>query len=226
MPDPQTYRLDEVQVIQSLRICWDRLTSICTCDRVLAATVFEDVVNAYSSPDRHYHRLPHIRQVLDIIARFQDQTTNPRAVQWAAWFHDVVYDPRAPDNEERSAEYAGQRLSRLGIPQDVVSAVQALILETKTHQPAGGGFDNLVFLDADLAILAASEDQYNAYAQAIRQEYAWVTDANYRDGRAKVLRGFLQRPRVFLTDTLFAEREPQARYNLNREITALEHSGT
>jgi predicted metal-dependent HD superfamily phosphohydrolase len=212
----------EQEVIASLRNCWRRLAGSVTADETLAGALFEEIVTAYSSPVRHYHRLPHIRQVLDTLTRVLHQATHPEVLQWAAWFHDVIYDPRAADNEERSATYAEQVLARLHVPEKTIAAVRTLILATKTHQHPGDDFDCRLFLDADLAILGTPEDQYNAYAQAIRREYAWVPEPDYRKGRANVLRGFLQRPRIYFTDRLFAEREQQARCNLEREIQALD----
>jgi predicted metal-dependent HD superfamily phosphohydrolase len=220
----QADRPEEEETIRSLRLCWDRLAGPFTSDAGLAAAWFEELVISYSAPDRHYHRLAHIRQVLDTIALYQEMAANPAALQWAAWLHDVVYDTRASDNEERSAAYAGHMLPRLGVPRSVVTAAEAFILQTKTHQASGGEFDSRLFLDADLAILGALDDSYNAYARAIRQEYAWVPEPDYRNGRARVLRGFLQRPRIYLTEMLFAEREQQARLNLEREIAVLEQS--
>ena len=71
--------------------------------------------------------------------------------------------------------------------------VAALIMKTKTHD-AGDDADAQVLLDADLAILGASEPAYLDYAKKIRQEYAWVPEPEYRQGRRRVLESFLSRP--------------------------------
>jgi predicted metal-dependent HD superfamily phosphohydrolase len=76
-------------------------------------------------------------------------------------------------------------------------------------------------LDAEMAILGAPPEQYKDYACAIRLEYAWVSDADYRVGRRAVLERFPARPRIFRTETLFAEREAAARRNLAAEIAGL-----
>jgi predicted metal-dependent HD superfamily phosphohydrolase len=75
-------------------------------------------------------------------------------------------------------------------------------------------------LDADLAILNAEANQYWDYANAIRQEYAWVTDAEYRVGRQAVLEKFLQR---WEQGTLYfsAMPKPRVEANLRREIEYL-----
>ena len=75
-------------------------------------------------------------------------------------------------------------------------------------------FEDLVLLDADLAILGASEDRYARYARDIRAEYAWVPDADYRAGRSRVLQHFLALPRIYFTDVMFEEGEQRARANL------------
>jgi predicted metal-dependent HD superfamily phosphohydrolase len=59
------------------------------------------------------------------------------------------------------------------------------------------------------------------YARDIRKEYAWVPDADYRKGRASVIRKILVRPRVFSHQIMFEEGETQARKNLNAELVTL-----
>jgi predicted metal-dependent HD superfamily phosphohydrolase len=75
-----------------------------------------------------------------------------------------------------------------------------------------------VLLDADLAILGASEIDYQAYAVSIRREYAWVPEPEYRKGRRQVLERFLTRPRIF---HFLSHLEEPARRNLVAEIARL-----
>ena len=78
-----------------------------------------------------------------------------------------------------------------------------------------------VLLDADLAILGAAASEYKAYSRAIRQEYSWVPDREYRWGRKQVLDRFLQRNRIYYTSELFLALEERARDNLQGEIRDL-----
>ena len=55
----------------------------------------------------------------------------------------------------------------------------------------------------------------------IRQEYAWVPEEDYRQGRARILRGFLERPRIYRTAEMFERAEDRARQNLRRELESL-----
>jgi predicted metal-dependent HD superfamily phosphohydrolase len=143
------------------------------------------------------------------------------AIQLAAWFHDVIYDSKAKDNEEKSAEYAAARLTSLEIPNNTVQSVQNLILHTKNHQAPPADIDSQILLDADLAILGASELEYKTYAQGIRQEYAWVADEVYRVRRRQVLQNLLQRETIYFTHQLFVKLESRARLNLQAEIATL-----
>ena len=87
----------------------------------------------------------------------------------------------------------------------------------ETHD-AGEDVDARVLIDADLAILGASEPVYRDYAEKIRQEYAWVPEAGYRHGRRRVLDSFLARPRIY---HFLGQLEEPARRNLMGEIDRL-----
>ncbi len=76
-------------------------------------------------------------------------------------------------------------------------------------------------LDADLAIFGANPGEYQKYARSIRQEYIWVSDANYIAGRTKVLENFLQRERIYLTEEIFNSLELSAHNNIKAEIQFL-----
>lgn len=208
--------------LDSLLFCnWQRTLQGFEVEQVAARNAFNLLVEAYSHRIRYYHTLKHIHHVLKTIDNLQAYTTNLALVQLAAWFHDVVYDTKAKNNEERSADYAGNLLSSLGIPNSDIAIVNRLIINTKYHQAAADDFDSQVLIDADLAILAANPAQYQEYALYIRHEYAWVSEAEYIIGRKQVLESFLQRQRIYLTTLMFEVGEKPARYNINAEIQCL-----
>ena len=181
----------------------------------LARELFVAIVAAYGEPGRSYHTLDHIAAVLATIERF-GPGRDPDALKLAAWYHDVVYDSRSADNEERSAEWARADLRRLGAPDPLIDRVVGLVLATKEHRVAPGDSDGALFLDADLAILG-SESDYRAYAEGIRREYEWVPADLYAAGRRKVLESFLHRDRIYLTDAIHALLDASARRNIAEE---------
>jgi predicted metal-dependent HD superfamily phosphohydrolase len=184
-----------------------------------AYPAFDKLVEAYTEPHRHYHTLEHVGEVLRVVGRLKGGP----AVQLAVWYHDAVYDPRAKDNEARSADLAERELAVLGLSAEVVKHVGDLVRSTAHFDAAtfsGSDFDTLH--DADLAILGASEVRYARYAADVRKEYAWVPEADYRAGRRKVLESFLTRERIYRTGVMFAEGEEAARRNMRAEVIALD----
>jgi predicted metal-dependent HD superfamily phosphohydrolase len=186
-----------------------------------ALAVFHDLTQQYAGPGRYYHTLPHIGQVLATIESLREDAVDVPTTQLAVWFHDVIYDPRAGDNEEQSAAYAARVLQALAIPAETIHRVCAMILATKSHECAPDDYDTQLLLDADLATLGADGSAYQRYRQAIRQEYAWVPDAEYRRARRQILRRFLDRDRIYHTSALHAALEARARQNIAAEIAAL-----
>ena len=200
-----------------------RLTGLLTglgCSPEAAGLAFADLAAAYSSPGRHYHTLDHIRDVLDTATALWGAATPP-ALLLAAWLHDVIYDTHGADNEERSADHAWELLRPLGLPEALLDETARLILLTKGHRAEAGDRAGHVLLDADLAVLGADEATYDQYAAAIRREYAWVPEEQYRPGRARVLEDFLRRPRIYHTHEMYGRLEPCARQNVMHEARAL-----
>jgi predicted metal-dependent HD superfamily phosphohydrolase len=194
---------------------WRDLLSVWAVAPPLADELFSDVCAHYSGPNRFYHTLDHVAAVLKILGSIGVHARDLHAVKLAAWLHDVIYDSRAPDNEEKSAEYADRWCKRLAIP--VGQRIATLILKTKTHNPVDD-VDAQLLMDADLGILGASEPAYWVYAEAIRREYSWVPDPDYRVGRRAVLEQFLAKPRVFY---FLVHLESPARQNMADEIARL-----
>jgi predicted metal-dependent HD superfamily phosphohydrolase len=188
-----------------------------------AERTFDCLLNAYLEPGRFYHNLSHIEAMLATVGRLTADGLQYPALQLAVWFHDAVYDTHAKDNEEQSAMLAGNILKEMNIPAPIMAATQHLILLTKNHV-VDENDEGKILLDADLAILGETSERYEAYARAIRQEYAWVPEADYRAGRSKILADFLKRPRIYHTGAMFAECEQTARKNLAAEIERLTSS--
>ena len=203
-----------------LEAAWGETARAAGIPEVQASVLFADLARRYSEPARHYHTLRHVAAMLATLRSFRDQCQDATALELAVWFHDAVYDARRGDNEEESAAFADAALAPANVSEVTRDRVKRLILATKTHRAGPDDADCRILLDADLAILGASPADYDAYAAAIRREYDWVPEADYRAGRARVLRGFLDRDRLYRTEALAALEQP-ARANLSREIAWL-----
>jgi predicted metal-dependent HD superfamily phosphohydrolase len=172
--------------------------------------------SAYGDPARAYHNLNHIRDCLLRLDEHAHLAVDLPAVELAIWFHDIVYDPRAADNEERSAAVAAEFLAAAPLG----ALVADLIRDTKHDSPPRTR-DAELLCDIDLGILGRSPNKYDSYARAIREEYAWVPLPQYAEARTRMLEGFLARPAIFVLDELQELFGEQARANLTREILSL-----
>lgn len=177
----------------------------------------EDLAAAYAAPARHYHNLAHIEDCLAALARVDGLSAVEReTLTEAIWWHDLVYDPARSDNEQRSAELAGQHVRA-----ELRREVGRLIRLTKTHEIAAGDRLGAILISIDLSILGTDPARYDAYAAAIRREFSHVGEADYRIGRARVLRRFAAREVIFPDPDFAAIYDRQARANLARELAAL-----
>jgi predicted metal-dependent HD superfamily phosphohydrolase len=196
--------------------------------RRLGATVdpapeADTVLAAWAEPSRRYHGLSHLRNGLARLDEAPAPDPERDLVEAALWYHDVVYDPRAANNEERSAAWATRALGALGVPQAVVEEIARLVLLTR-HDGAASDRAGQLLCDVDLSILGAAPHEFDAYDRAIREEYAWVPEQAYHTARRAVLGAFLRRPSLYQTDHFRRRYEAAARANLRRAMEALERS--
>lgn len=177
--------------------------------------LLDDLLRRYGEPHRSYHNLFHIEWLFSALE--PHPIAEQAALELAVWFHDAVYDTTRDTNEEESAELARRTLEPFD--PELAHRVSDMVLATKTHHSDDPATQLL--LDADLSILGAESAVYQRYSRAIRQEYAWLPPEAYRAGRLRVLRSFLSRPRIYVTQA-FGGLEEAARANLRGEVEWLE----
>lgn len=184
------------------------------------APVYDELEARWGEPHRAYHTPDHLRHCLAELDGEPAAGDDRDAVELALWFHDAVYEPRAKDNEERSAALL-RRLLAGRVPPVRVGRAAELVLATRHDQPAPGDPDGRLIVDVDLAILGAPPDRYARYEAAIRREYAWLPAPLWRRGRRQVLERFLGRGTIYLTPAFRARYESAARRNLRAALDAL-----
>jgi predicted metal-dependent HD superfamily phosphohydrolase len=185
-----------------------------------------ELAAAHAAPGRYYHDLRHVGALLALAETCAGEIADRDAVEAAIWFHDAVYDTQREDNEERSAALAEERLAGAA-SEERVARIAAMIRATAGHAKpafadAAAAQDCALFLDMDLSILGGPEAEFDAYETAVRREYDWVTDEQWRQGRRAVLAGFLGRPAIYSTARFQASHEAAARVNLTRAIMRLD----
>jgi len=190
--------------------------------QTVSGGLFNQLVRAYGEPQRHYHTLQHLRECLAHWEAASPLARRPEEVELALWFHDAVYEPTRNDNEARSAEWARSSVVAAGCPPELAQRIASLVLATASHEAPGDDPDAQLLLDIDLAILGASAARFAEYERQIRSEYPHVPEADFRARRARILAGFLARPRIFATTPFHDALEARARENIGRSLAALQ----
>lgn len=169
-----------------------------------------------------YHNLDHIKDCLKKLQSV-DSCQDRDALHLAIWYHDVIYNPQRTDNEEASARFAIEHLGATSLPPTTVEKVARLVRVTdhKTHPETP---DEKLIVDIDLSVLGANPEDYRSYAAKIREEYGFVEETAYREGRTNLLKKILGRPVIYQTIHLRRLWEEQARTNMESEIRRLARS--
>ncbi len=195
-----------------------------------AAHVAESVLARHREPHRRYHGIAHVAWVLrtvdELLPTVAAAADAAIAIRAAALFHDAVYDPHRGDNEEASAQLARRVLTEdLGWDTSATAEVARLIRSTAGHTLAPDAATTdpsaAVLLDADLGVLGASPQAYQAYVDGVRGEYAHVDADAWRVGRGAVLQSFLDRAWIYATPAMRTTCEVRARANLTAELATL-----
>lgn len=187
---------------------------------------FERLAHAYYLPSRKYHTLEHIYWVLKRIDEMADDSRGRGAkfeplewdtLRWAAWYHDYVMFGR-PDDEKKSASRALFDWPKLSTAY-VLDAMR--MIEATAHDRIPLDHQAARLCDADLSILGAGTEHFDRYEQQVREEWAHVPDELFKTARAVILKRFVGRPWIFMTDYGRTRWERTARQNLARSMAKL-----
>lgn len=152
--------------------------------RLLMVNVLEkyniksDVLDRYRDSNRFYHNLEHLEYMVD---KAREWGIISDELLLAIIFHDIVYDPKSNNNEERSA-YVAYSLT-------FNETIRDAILDTKTHEHFSSQ------LSSDLCKL----DIHNLYADfqtfydnsyKIFKEYQFVDYKEFASKRIEVLKHY------------------------------------
>lgn len=205
---------------ENLKKRWRELCITYTTDTILIDKRWESIKDAYTSNKRHYHNLDHL---LNMFREFDDcyhLLDEFKAFQSAIFYHDIIYNVKRKDNEEKSAERAVEELKEMQFPSEIIHKTHEMILATKEHGMHSDKAINL-FVDVDTAIVGYDWEIYEEYAQNVRKEFDIYPDIIYKKGRREVLKHFLQMDSIFKTEMFQKKYEQQARENIRRELDSL-----
>jgi predicted metal-dependent HD superfamily phosphohydrolase len=181
--------------------------------------VWSSLERRYAELHRRYHDLNHLAHCLEELDAAAGHVAEPRRVEMAIWFHDVINDPGSRDNEQRSADYFRGKADGL-IDRDFIDAVVGLIMVT-THREPPSDPDQQFICDIDLASFGCPWECFMRDSSNVKAEFSGPEEDYYR-GKKAFLQAMLARPRIFLTDFFNARYERQARDNIARLLDLLD----
>ena len=193
-----------------------------TAEQVRAAG--EHLIEKWVSPDRRFHNLKHLIDMLARVDELADESHCPDVMRLATWYHGCVfsaateqtYRRNGGEDKEASADYAREDLVGLGLPERVTERVCALIINLKRRDLPPGDIDALALNDADLGTLSVDPQEYKRYRELVREEYAHIPVGDYLRARLEIVSRLLARESLFRSP-LGQRWEAAARENLEAE---------
>jgi pantetheine-phosphate adenylyltransferase len=143
----------------------------------IASPVLDSIKAKYNEPHRFYHNWDH---VLDLVEQALVLDTYSHGLLLSIIFHDVIYDPRCSDNEEKSVEYFNALY-----PNN--KKIEDAILNTKSHLPS----DNIIsdqLNQLDMSILYRGFKTFVEYEHKIFKEFQYVDCNTYKKERIRFLK--------------------------------------
>lgn len=145
---------------------------------------FDDIVlKRYQEHHRYYHTVNHLS---DVISYLLNENALDDELFLAAVYHDAIYNPKANDNEEKSAELFLNESKHSKLNKSQVDLVCQLILDTKTHKPSN--LKSEIFIKADLNILNQPLSMLLEFEKQIFKEYQFADFKIYQKNRIEVLK--------------------------------------
>ncbi len=184
--------------------------------------LMQKLLAAYQEPSRSYHTLQHLSECISLLDKNRQFAIHPGEVEIALWFHDAVYDATKSDNEAKSAAWATEELTAVGVNRDAIHRIAKLILATG-HQLLPQGQDQQLLMDVDLSILGADRARFIEYEKQVRAEYHWVPEELFSSKSEQSYASVLTRNFIYNTPNIRLAYENSARENLAYSLAVLKN---
>jgi pantetheine-phosphate adenylyltransferase/dephospho-CoA kinase len=181
---------------------------------------YDTLRKLYAGDDRFYHAFSHIVDGLNLISGFKGhiQDINGFVLGWL--FHDAVYDSRAKDNEEKSAQLMEQLATSWGVEDTLIQRAKRFVMVTKHGVVKPQTSDEQFLVDLDMSIIGRSAPVYDLYEQNVRRDYAWVSTPDWIARRGNGFLSNLAAP-YFHTEYFRERFATSAAANIKRALANL-----
>ena len=189
-----------------------------------------DLVERWSAPERQLHNLRRLMNTLTHIDEIASSAHDADILRVAAWYHGAFLNKaleiklggfQANFASTRCIDHAHNRLTNLGVPEEVVVRIDELIAFLTRHRAPRSDFDAQVLVDADLACLSCSPQDYKKLRCALRAELSELDDLQFIKARRALVKKLLGYESLYQSP-LGAAWEDTARANLEVELARLD----
>lgn len=189
-----------------------------------------DLAGRWSAEGRALHDLHRLIKVLTHIDEISLSAHDPDVLRIAAWYHGAFLNRalevrlggfEAQVASARCIDHAHNRLTELGVSEEVVARIDELIAFLTRHRAPRTDFDAQVLVDADLAVLACSPQDYKKFREKLRLELHDLDDPQFLKARCALVKRLLGYDRIYQSP-LGNTWEDAARANLEVELARLE----
>jgi predicted metal-dependent HD superfamily phosphohydrolase len=222
MPSPAAGPARELRRANAARFTAVWLRSHAGTTPEAARQVFAELVALYGEAFRTYHTLGHVDECLARLDTAAPHVGNRDAIEIAIWFHDVICDPGARDNEIRSARWYLARST--GAAPRFRIAVCRMILASRHIHPAFR-IDARYMVDIDLAGFGQPWQEFRRTTDLVRGEFPHKSDAEFARGLAPFLRSLVARPTMYGTEFFRQRCETTALHNVAMLIAEWRDAG-
>ena len=214
------------------------LTSFVDAMQQIGATATEtdlehegaDLMQRWNAPNRQLHNVRRLMNTLTHIDEIASSAHDPDILRVAAWYHGAFLNKaleiklggfQANFAATRCIDHAHHRLTNLGVADEVVARIDELIAFLTRHRAPRSDFDAQVLVDADLAGLACSPQDYKKLRTSLRAELSELDDLQFVKARLALVKKLLSYETIYQSP-LGSAWENTARANLEVELTRLD----
>ena len=189
-----------------------------------------DLAARWSAPERQMHNLRRLMNTLTHIDEISSSAHDPDILRVAAWYHGAFLNKaleiklggfQANFASTRCIDHAHNRLTNLDVPEEVIARIDELIAFLTRHRAPRTDFDAQVLVDADLAGLACSPQDYKKIRSALRAELSELDDLQFIKARRALVKKLLSNETIYQSP-LGSAWEDTARANLELELARLD----
>ena len=150
------------------------------------------LLSIWNESHRFYHTQNHLLYLIEKINNKKSELTQTQYEKLilCAVFHDIVYEPKNNDNEEKSADFFMDCCSDKKNPH--LLEVKQMILDTKTHE--SDNYLSVIFNEIDMSVVQSDFERLVEWETGISKEFIPVWgESQYKSGRLAFLESLLDK---------------------------------